>query len=124
MAIVNLLEETEQVLYAYGFSWDDIDFIGGRDFSISLEDFRKIAGSADYDTGFGTQEVASDLVIVTKNDGWFERYEYDGGEGWVYQTKPKKPAHSEHVSNLTAIQAQKNGVHAYGWSTLKQLNRE
>ena len=73
--MTNLLKETEQFMIRKRLSWNDVDFIGGHSFSISVENFRDIAGTANYESGYGMAEVAEDLVIVFKDGSWMERFE-------------------------------------------------
>jgi len=37
--MINLLDETETYMIKLGYSWSDVNFIGGKDFSISIENF-------------------------------------------------------------------------------------
>ena len=43
MTEINLLEETERALACYNKTWDDIFWIGGHDFYISVEQFKEAA---------------------------------------------------------------------------------
>ena len=96
--LINLLEETEEVLQQYGKTWDDVEFIydGYRNTTIPIEIFKKLA-DLKYDNGFGGAEVNTRLMIVGE-DWWLERYEYDGSESWDYKAKPERPiAEREHT---------------------------
>lgn len=85
----NLLNETEQALIEYGQSAADVLFIMTGNHVGSWADFAAIA-DFEYDAGFGSAVIASDLVIVGSG-WWLERHEYDGSEWWEYRTSPKKP---------------------------------
>jgi len=84
------LKETEEMLKECGKSPQDVRWCGSAEFGwFSWEEFVKLA-NFKYDTGFGLQEVAKDLMIV--GDGfWLERREYDGSEWWECQGFPGKP---------------------------------
>lgn len=116
----NLLAETERYFSELNLSWDDVAFIACDDFSISIENFRQVAATADYDAGYGAPEVAQDLVIVFKNDGWLERHEYDGAEGWVYRHLPYKPEVEREVHAL--VVGQKKNDEYPGWLNLERMN--
>ena len=84
----NLLKETKEILKANGLKMTDVEWIGtasGKNF-IPLKDFEREA-NREYDSGFGSNEVARDLVIVGK-DWWLERGEYDGSEWWEFKRIP------------------------------------
>lgn len=122
--MTNLFDETEKVLSNLSYTWEDIDWIGGRDFEISIENFREIARDTDYDSGYGSQKVASDLVIIMKDATWFERNEYDGAEHWVYVYIPPRPACTQHIFALSTEQGIKHDTYDHiGWETLDEINR-
>jgi hypothetical protein len=82
---MNLLEETIDVLKRHGKKPTDVLAVGSFDgkYSCTWAEFKKIA-NFDYDNGFGSQEISSDLTVI--GDGWWlERYEYDGSETWVFK---------------------------------------
>lgn len=88
--MINLLEETTEVLKKYNKSLSDIVWCGSEEFGwFSVDDFKRLA-NFKYDDGYGGEEVATDLLIVGK-DFWLERHEYDGSEWWEYKTTPIKP---------------------------------
>lgn len=92
MTMTNLFEETKHALNGHGKTWDDISWIGGRDFYISVEQFMEAAKDTNYDCGYGSEEVAVDLVICFNDGSWLSRAEYDGSEWWRYNTYPQKPS--------------------------------
>lgn len=95
---MNLLQETTEELTVCGKTWDDVLWIGGAEFTISIEDFKRLADRT-YDNGYGSTEVAEDLKVVGK-DWWLERYEYDGAECWVYKQYPTKPLEQKSVQRV------------------------
>jgi hypothetical protein len=92
----NFLEETEDFLKDWG-GLNKVSYIGSSNgkFQCTVKEFRVMADQ-QYDSGYGGQMVAEDLVIVI-NDVCLFRKEYDGSERWdfVYMpiflcNKPKK----------------------------------
>lgn len=45
----------------------------------------------DYDNGYGSQEIAADLVVVFTDGGFLRREEYDGSEWWEYEPPFRGP---------------------------------
>jgi len=88
---INLLEETEHVLSCNDKTWNDVFWVGGRDFYISIEQFKEAAKDTNYDCGYGSEEVAVDLVICFNDGSWLSRESYDGSEFWRYNSYPQKP---------------------------------
>lgn len=107
---MNLLKETNHVLKKNGKSLKDIKWVGCNEFIIPLENFVTCADSV-YDNGYGSQKVATDLVIVGDN-WWMERYEYDGSEWWEYKELPQKPSKEKQVKRVIG------GM----WDSLEELN--
>ena len=94
--MVNLLDETLTSIKRYHKSESDVTWVGSADgkYAISWENFKYIAAKTDYDSGYGGQEIATDLVVVFSDKSWLDRREYDGAEWWAYNTSPvlsKKP---------------------------------
>lgn len=111
---INLLEETIQVLKKYGKTPKDVLWVGSVDgeYAISWEEFEKIAENVWYYNGYGSQEIAYDLVVVG-DDWWLERVEYDGSEWWEIRKKPEKKPDAKPFRVV--------GIGA--WDTLKELNK-
>ena len=82
----------------YNKTWEDVLWIGGSEFTISIEDFKLLANK-EYDSGYGSQKVATDLKVVGK-DWWLERFEYDGAEGWEYKESPIKPSEQKSIQRV------------------------
>lgn len=111
---MNLLQETITVIESNGKSVDEVLWIGGDDCWFTWDHFTTISDQ-EYDSGFGGQKVASDLIVVGSG-WWMSRGEYDGSEWWDFHqpiTKDNRE-HSE-PSNLFA---------EIGWSTVKRINQE
>ena len=86
---MNLLNETINILKKYNLDTKDVIWVGNYDLKTDWDNFAKIS-DVNYDSGFGSQEVATDLIIVGK-DWWLERHEYDGSEWWEFKQLPKEP---------------------------------
>lgn len=109
----NLWEETIEFLKENDKTFDDVLFIQGEDFKVTKENFEIVAKKTNYDSGFGAQRVATDLVLI--GDGWWiERCEYDGSEWWEFKTIPTEKDKVELIYHLG------NGM----WDTLKELNED
>ena len=103
MDIINLLEETREALERNGRTFDDVLWIGCRDFRIPVERFMELADDI-YDSSYGCVEVAADLIVV--GDGWWlSRWEYDGSEGWEYNEPPVMPDEVRDVERLMYFSA-------------------
>ena len=114
---MNLLEETIKALGDNGYELNDIAYICSLDgrYHTDYDTFSKLA-DFDYDDGFGSAKVATDLCIVLDGGSWLERYEYDGSEGWVYKRKPTRTSLCKPILKLTDNEAY--------WPTVSELNQE
>ena len=112
--MINLLQETIEKLKEHNKTWNDVLWIGGSDFTISIEDFKSLA-NRKYDDTYGAPEVAQDLKIVGK-DWWLERYEYDGAEGWTYMALPIKPLEQKSIQRVITSEI--------GWQSLAEMQNE
>lgn len=112
--MINFLEETK--LSMGPKKSQDIDWIGSMDgeYAMTWEEFEKLA-NFEYDGGFGSQKIASDLVIVFKDGSYLERAEYDGSEWWEFKTQPEKKENAKPITNL--------GGPTIMWDTLEELNK-
>ena len=108
---MSLLDETLEVLKAHNKSEKDVEWVGNTEqYAITWDEFKKIA-DVDYDSGYGSAEIAGDLILVGK-DFWLTRGEYDGSEWWEYHEKPFKPKITKLFSKVKGKQ----------WEDLKELN--
>ena len=119
--MVNLLDETLDILKRNGKTVSDVKWIGNLTHKTTWECFEKVA-NIDYDGGFGSQKVATDLLVVGEN-WWLERAEYDGSEWWEYKESPKEPIDIIELKALTVGQADDLGYDvSCGWETLLTIN--
>lgn len=107
---MNLLNETLEILKENNLEPKDVLWVGNSEVKTDWENFAKIA-DIDYDSGFGGQEVATDLIVVGQN-WWLERHEYDGSEWWEFKQQPKEPE-----TKVTLYRVVGDGM----WSNLKEL---
>lgn len=98
--LTNLLEETKGILEKQGHTLSDIVWVGCRDYRIEIDQFIKLA-NVTYDHGYGSEEVATDLLVVG-TDWWLERHEYDGAEWWEYKSLPQMPQEVKSVNHVVA----------------------
>jgi hypothetical protein len=112
---MNFLKETIKSIISNGYKPEDVLFVGSRDtkYRMSWEEFEKIA-DFDYDSGFGSQGIATDLVVVFTDMRYLYRFEYDGAENWQY-SRPIQLA-DEYKSYS------KVGGDEYMWKTLEEIN--
>lgn len=98
---MNLLTETLGAITCSGHTPEDIVFIGSRDSGhcCTWEEF-KILADQEYDSGFGSQDVARDLEIVFKDKQTMWRSEYDGSEWWSYSVPFKMPKEKKPIRTL------------------------
>lgn len=89
--MINFGEETRYELSRYGYEIKDIDWIGNDYVQISIKNFFMQADKFNYDNGYGSVKVPTDIVIFMKDGNWFTRKEYDGLEGWKFNSVPEKP---------------------------------
>ena len=108
-----LLQETIECLINNGKDLTEVKWVGSKDGirAITWAEFADIA-VFEYDSGFGGQKIASDLVIVGDN-WWLERNEYDGSEWWEFKALPIKMDNSTTFDRLAARNY---------WETLQQIN--
>ena len=119
---MNLLRETIKVLKLHNKTQSDIVWCGSGKFGFfNWENFVEVANT-EYDAGFGSPQVAVDLLIVGK-DFWLTRFEYDGSEQWDFHTYPKIPSVYNKPTALTIRQAEElDRSVSCGWEDLKKLN--
>lgn len=89
---MNLLGETKDAISQSGHSTDDVRFVGSRDGKLGIpwSQAEKVL-DIDYDDGYGSQEIAADLVVVFTDGGFLRREEYDGSEWWEYEPPFRGP---------------------------------
>jgi len=81
MTYIYLLEETERKLAQFGYTWDDVLWIRCNGKRVSIDRFKEIARSTNYDNGYGGHRIDGSLKIRV-GEHLFARGVYDGAEWW------------------------------------------
>lgn len=112
-------EETYEAIKESGHNREDVMFIGSSDgkYRIGMDRFDDIS-DFEYDSGFGAQEIASDLIIYFKDKTYIIRGEYDGSEWWEYNV-PKVFIESDEHETFSNL-----GGHGIMWDTVEKLNKK
>lgn len=117
---MNAIKEIQEKLKAVGKSEKDILWIGSKDGVLAMDwdKFKSKFASVHYDNGFGTPEIATDLVVVLNDKSWLEREEYDGAESWSFKQLPvlKKKQDYNYIDC-----GSRNSI---GCETLQELNED
>ena len=110
---MNLYDETVEILSSHDKTIADIEYIGSTRTKINTNKALKFMKKTNYDSGFGCQEIACNLMI--KGNGFIMiRGEYYGSEWWDYmQTDPSLPQVERDVKSF------KTDI---GWDTLEEIN--
>ena len=114
--MTNLLKETVDELEHYNLNQKYIVFIWSAEsgHSCTWEEFKLLADQ-EYDSGYGGQEVASDLIIAFLDGSIMWRHEYDGSECWEYKPKFRQPKKTHKIKSLFCNE--------YGnWQDLREIN--
>jgi hypothetical protein len=116
---MNLLKETISELKKSGHSPTDIVFIGSEEsgHTCTWEEFQVLADQ-EYDSGYGGQEVAMDLIIVFSDGSKMWRDEYDGSESWAWKRPFKAPETTKPIRSLFVP------PHRAGWMDLEDIDEE
>ncbi len=114
---MNLYKETKELIDALHQNVDDIIFIGSEDsgYSCTWDEFTTLA-DFEYDSGYGSQKVAKDLVIVFRDMTMLYREEYDGSEWWGIRTPFLMPKDRLPIQTL--------GGNGRMWDSLEDMNKE
>ena len=83
--MTNLLQETKNDILRSGHTIADIKFIGSADeeYACTWAEFEVLA-DVEYDSGYGSAEIAGDLVVRFTDGSHMRRYEYDGLDRWEF----------------------------------------
>ena len=102
--LTNLLEETQEVLQRSGYTPEDITFIGSMEsgHQCTWEEFKLLA-DIYYDSGYGIQKVARDLIIVFADGSKLRRNEFNGAEAWRLDKCFIRPSARKAIKELVAV---------------------
>ena len=80
----NLLEETLDKMEKLCLTHEDVVYVGCPASGEYFKNFEEFSVNANkgYNSGFGCCEVNLGLHIGFLDGSYFERWEYDGSEGW------------------------------------------
>lgn len=101
--MINLLAETIHDIIAAHQTTDTVRYVRSRDgeYVASWEEFAKIA-DINYDNGYGSAQIPSDLIVEFIDGTYLYRDEYDGAEGWEYnQPLPSIQPDPKPITKLT-----------------------
>lgn len=118
---MSLLNETKKAIEQSGHTPEQIVFIGSESsgHSCTWEEF-KVLADVEYDSGFGSQKVATDLIIAFKDGQKMWRGEYDGSEWWNYSKPVKLPSERKPIKRLVTDE---DVDLCCGWNSLEELNK-
>lgn len=125
--MTNFLEETLDNIERSGHTIYDVHWVGSFDgeYAISWEEFAEIA-DVEYNSGYGSAEVAGDLIVAFGDKTWLERHEYDGSECWRFYSPPTGSTPAKDVKPLRqVVSVYPDGKYADDailWPSLEDLN--
>lgn len=116
---MNLLKETIDDIKQSGHTPEDIVFIGSIEsgHACTWDEFQILA-DVEYDSGFGSQNIAHDLVIVFSDNSKMWRHEYDGSENWSYSSPVTIPTDTKPIRALTL-----DNLHSM-WDSLADIHKK
>ena len=114
---MNFLIETLDAIKESGHQESDVMFIGSEDgqYRMTIEKF-KTSANFDYDSGFGSQSIAEDLIIYFKDKNYIKRGEYDGSEWWEYN-KPLTYLSNDSYQDFNKLEGSM-------WDSVEKLNQK
>lgn len=112
-----LLNETLEGIERSGHTPEEIVFIGSltTGHRCTWNQYKELA-AYEYESSYGAQKVATDLVIYFSDGTCMTRGEYDGAEWWQYCRQFTEPAQVKEISSLFVKPDQ------IGWKTLEAIN--
>ena len=100
--MTNFLAETINAIVEAHQYTQTVLSVRSRDgeYATSWEEFAKLA-DFNYDSGFGSAQIPSDLIVEFVDDTYLYREEYDGAENWAYASR--LPLVQPNVKPLTKL---------------------
>jgi hypothetical protein len=82
---INFKEEIIEKLKLHNYSVNDIAYVvvfdrKGNRHCVDANEFLEYAARINYDNGYGTDYIETNIQIVMKDGNYFSRNEYDGSE--------------------------------------------
>ena len=114
---MNFKEETIKTIVNSGHNLEDVMFIGSADgeYRMNIDKFLEKSDFV-YDSGYGSQSIATDLIIYFRDNTYIIRNEYDGSEWWEYNV-PKIYNDDDHYLDFDIL-----GGDQFMWRTVKEMN--
>lgn len=120
--VKNLLQETKEEFESSGLVSDDIVYIGSLPigekpfYSCTWKEY-EILADFEYNSGFGGQDIARDLVVIFNDGSVMDRREYDGSEWWELHRSYAIPKETKPITHLESITGS-------SWTTLAEIHEE
>lgn len=116
--MINLKKETLEEILDSNHKIEDVMFVGSYDgkYRMNINEFL-LKSDFDYDNGYGSAKIATDLIVYFDDKTYLSRWEYDGSEGWKYNMilDYKRTDDYKRFDIL--------GGKDYMWSTVREMNR-
>lgn len=83
----NFKKETLEAIQDSNHKIENVMFVGSYDgkYRMNINEFL-LKSDFKYDNGYGSAEIATDLIVYFDDKTYLSRWEYDGSEGWKYNT--------------------------------------
>lgn len=117
--MINLKKETLEAIEESNHKIEDVMFVGSYNgkYRMSIDIFLE-KSNFEYDDGYGSSKIATDLIVYFKDKTYLSRWEYDGSEGWKYNNiLDYKETDNYETFNIL-------GGDQYHWNTVKEMNKE
>lgn len=88
--IINLLEETTQILKEHSLSFNGVRFICNAEGIVEVARFVTAADNCTYDNA-GKEIFIDPTLCVVGSNWWLSRIRHNGVEKWLFHKKPAKP---------------------------------
>jgi hypothetical protein len=110
-----LLKETIDLIENHGYTYKDVLCVRGDDYRFTWDEFVSLA-DVEYDSGYGSAQVATDLMVIGK-DWYMSRSEYDGAEDWQFHKMPSIKLPSKKPRSLVV------DGEMVGWEKLSDIDK-
>jgi hypothetical protein len=83
---INFKEETLVAIKESGHIIEDVEFVGTKDgkYRMNIDKFMRIS-NFEYDNGYGSENINSQVIVYFKDKSYLAREEYDGSEWWTHR---------------------------------------
>jgi len=117
--MINFKEETLEAIEESNHKIEDVMFVGSYDgkYRINIKKFLE-KSDFEYDAGYGSSQIATDLIVYFYDGSYLSRGEYDGSEWWEYNKK------LDYTDNDDFIDFDILGGYKFMWDSVKEMNNE